>query len=308
MIAADAVPVMLAPDHFDEYQEAIIDGGGAITRGADARVLVWSKHGAPEQLRELLTTLPAVEWVQLPSAGVDNFMRADAIDQRRRFTSAKGAYAEPVAEHALALTLGLLRMLHARARANSWGTAAAKSLFRSRVTIVGAGGVARALSLLLRPFDVTLTACRRESEPVAFADRTIALDELVEVLPDSDVVIIAAPLSPQTKGLMDTRMLALMRSDAVLVNVGRGEIVVTDDLVQALALGQIAGAALDVTEPEPLPDGHPLWSEPRALITPHSADTEEMIVPLLAARITDNLRRFCSDDPLVGMVDPRVGY
>ena len=303
-----AVPVMLAPDHYEEYRDAIVRGGGTITDQADARALVWSRHGAPEELRALLRTLPEVEWVQLPSAGVDNFMRAGAIDAMRTFTSAKGAYAEPVGEHALALTLALLRVLHRRARAQSWGSPAATTLFGAKVTIVGGGGISEALARLLAPFDVSLTVCRRSPEPISFATRTIALDDLPGVLPDSDVVVLAAPLSPQTRGLMNAEMFHRMRDTAVLVNVGRGELVVTADLVDALAAGRIAGAALDVTDPEPLPDGHPLWREPRALITPHSADTEDMIVPLLAERIADNVQRFIAGRSLIGTIDPEAGY
>lgn len=302
------IPIMLAPDNISQYRDAIVRAGAVLTDRADAQGLIWSKHGGPDELIALMRTLPNLRWVQLPSAGVDNFVRAGALDPQLAWTSAKGAYAKPVAEHALALTLGLLRVLHLRARAHTWGPQLATTLFGADVTIVGAGGIATELARLLKPFDVRLTVCRRSPEPTGFADRTITLGELRDQLPASDVVVLAAPLSPQTAGLLNREMLHAMKETAVLVNVGRGELVVTDDLVQALARGEIAGAGLDVTDPEPLVDGHPLWSEPRALITPHSADTEAMIIPLLAERIHANVRRFLAAEPLIGAVDPEAGY
>jgi len=120
--------------------------------------------------------------------------------------------------------------------------------------------------------------------------------------------VLALALTPATEGLIDARRLALMGPSCWLVNVARGGHVVTDDLVTALADGTIAGAALDVTEPEPLPDGHPLWSAPNAIITPHVANTPEMLVPRLAERITENVRRRIAGEPLLGVVDVRAGY
>jgi phosphoglycerate dehydrogenase-like enzyme len=153
-----------------------------------------------------------------------------------------------------------------------------------------------------------VTVVRRLPDPVDWASRTISLDELDDVLPDADVVIVAAALTGQTRGLFDAARLALLKPSAVLVNIARGALVDSDALVGALSRGELAGAALDVTDPEPLPDGHPLWAEPRALITPHTADTMEMIVPLLADRIADNVARFGEGRDLAGQVDPAAGY
>jgi phosphoglycerate dehydrogenase-like enzyme len=121
------------------------------------------------------------------------------------------------------------------------------------------------------------------------------------------VVIVAAP-TPQTQGLIGRAELAAMERDAWLVNVARGGVVDTGALTAALQQGQIGGAALDVTDPEPLPAGHPLWDLPNCLITPHTADTEEMTRPLLADRIADNVRRLAAGQDLIGLLDPAVGY
>jgi phosphoglycerate dehydrogenase-like enzyme len=113
---------------------------------------------------------------------------------------------------------------------------------------------------------------------------------------------------PETEGLIDRRRLDLVAEGACLVNVARGPHLVTDDLVAALRDGPLGSAGLDVTEPEPLPDGHPLWELPNAIVTPHTANTPEMAVPLLAARVTENVRRWAAGEPLVGPVDPAAGY
>jgi D-3-phosphoglycerate dehydrogenase len=118
----------------------------------------------------------------------------------------------------------------------------------------------------------------------------------------------ALALTPQTHGIMGKEQFEKMQSHAWLVNVGRGQQIVTDDLVLALKSGQIGGAALDVTDPEPLPAGHPLWSMSNCIITPHVGNTAEMVPPLLALRITENVRRLAASQPLVGVVDPTLGY
>lgn len=140
------------------------------------------------------------------------------------------------------------------------------------------------------------------------ASRTVALAELHDALAGSLVVFLALALSPETTGIVGAAALDHMDERAWLVNVARGRHVETDALVEALARGSIAGAALDVTDPEPLPDGHPLWGLPNCIITPHTADTPEMIRPLLAERIRTNVVRFAAGDELVGLVDPRAGY
>ncbi|CAN5415729.1 D-isomer specific 2-hydroxyacid dehydrogenase family protein [soil metagenome] len=293
----------------DLFEAAVRNGGGTVVPlGPETRMLLWNRGHDAKGLAAMLPTLPQLEWVQLPSAGIDDFAAAGVIDPAYIWTSAKGSYSQPVAEHALALTLALLRQLHLRARATAWGKQVGKMLYGAHVVILGGGGIAQEYMRLCRPFDVRTTVLRRSGDAVEGADRTLTTDRLDEVLPDADVFLIAAPLTDETRGLVGAKQFALMRQDAVLVNVARGPIVRTNDLVAALSSGRIAGAALDVTDPEPLPDGHPLWSEPRALITPHSADTAEMIMPLLARRVTENVRCFMAGQPLVGVVDSAAGY
>jgi phosphoglycerate dehydrogenase-like enzyme len=289
--------------------EAIRRGGGEpVTLDREPDGLVWTDGAALDQLRGALAAQPRISWVQLPQAGIERVVNTGVIDHRRRWTSAKGAFAEPVAEHALMLLLAGLRQLKVRARARSWGEPAGESLFGQPVTIVGGGGIAAVLLRLLEPFRAQVTVVRRHAEPLPGAARTIGADRLAQALPGARAVVLTLALTPQTRGLIGRAELAAMERDAWLVNVARGGLVDTGALVDVLLAGQIGGAALDVTDPEPLPPGHPLWDLPNCLITPHTADTEEMIRPLLADRIADNVRRLAAGQELVGQVDPDLGY
>ena len=289
--------------------EAIRRGGGQVVAlDQDPEGLVWTASGAMDALRDALASQPKITWVQLPQAGMEWAFQAGVVDSQRRWTSAKGAYAEPVAEHALALILAGLRQLKVRAQARTWGRPAGETLFDEPVTIVGAGGIATVLMRLLEPFRTPVTVVRRQPEPVSGAVRTLTTDRLTEALPGARAVVVTVALTPQTRGLIGGAELAAMAPDAWLVNVARGGVVDTEALTTALQSGQIGGAALDVTDPEPLPAGHPLWDLDNCLITPHTADTEEMTQPLLADRIADNVQRLAAGQELVGLLDPALGY
>lgn len=301
--------VAVGPRPATSATDAVAAGGGTVVpleEGPDA--LVWLDPVDVAGLETALATAPDVRWVQLPFAGVDRVAEAGLLDARRTWTSAKGAYAEPVAEHALALALAGLRHLPERLSARTWGASKGTSLFDERVTILGGGGIARALVDLLAPFRVETTVVRRSAEPVPGANRTVTVDQLHQVLPGALVVFVALALTPETERIIGAGELARMDERSWLVNVARGRNVDTDAVVEALQTGSIAGAALDVTDPEPLPDGHPLWDAPTCIVTPHTADTPEMVRPLLSARIRVNTARLAGGEPLVGVVDAEAGY
>jgi len=301
--------IAVEPGPADWAAEAIRTGGGeAVALDHDPVGLVWTGGIVPEDLRGVLAAHPEIVWVQLPLAGVEALAEAGVIDRQRQWTSAKGAYAEPVAEHALALLLAGLRQLPMRARARSWGEPAAATLFDQPVTVVGAGGLASELLRLLEPFRSPVTIVRHQPEPLPGAARTVGTDRLAEALAGARAVVLMLALTPRTRKLIGRAELAAMERDAWLVNVARGAVVDTEALVDALRTGQIGGAALDVTDPEPLPDGHPLWDLPNCLITPHTADTEEMRRELLGRRIAQNVRRLAAGQELAGLVDPGLGY
>jgi len=302
-------PIAIVPEVNDLFAEAVRSGGGTVTDAQDdARAIVWTSHGSAP-LEGYLDSHPNVGWVQLPLAGVDAYRELIARRSDLLWTSAKGSFAQPVAEHALTLTLALLRELPKRILATTWNTnKTGTSLFGLEVLIVGAGGIALELIRLLEPFGVTITIVRRSPDAVPGAHRTVTSEHLLDVLPDADVVVIAAAFTDDTKHLIGEVELTAMRDTAILVNIARGGLVDTDALAGALASRLISGAGLDVTDPEPLPDGHPLWNEQLAIITPHVADTPEMVQPLLADRIQENTEAFLGDGRFVGVVDAKLGY
>lgn len=304
-------PIAVLPEPTEFFVSAIEQAGGTVEDlSASTRGIVWLSYDRAGELSDVLDTHPDVDWVQLPWAGVDAF--ADVLAKhagvRPVWTSAKGAYAEPVAEHALAMILSLLRQFELRVVARSWGPKLGASLYGAHIVIVGAGGIAIELMRLLEPFRVSISIVRHSASKLDGAERTVSFDRMRDVLPSADVVVIAAAMTPETTSMIGAEEFAMMKSSAILVNVARGGLVDTDALVDALASGAISGAGVDVTTPEPLPDGHPLWSEPRALITPHSADTPEMTTPLLAERVKTNVRAFLGHSKFVGLVDPEAGY
>ena len=161
---------------------------------------------------------------------------------------------------------------------------------------------------LLQPFDCHITVVRRQVTDLDGVDDVLEADRFADALPGADLVVLALALTPETEGIISAGELELMERHAWLVNVARGRHVVTDDLVVALREGIIGGAGLDVTDPEPLPPGHPLWSMPNCIITPHVGNTPEMAVPLLSERIRANIRRWADDEELIGLVDIEAGY
>jgi phosphoglycerate dehydrogenase-like enzyme len=181
--------------------------------------------------------------------------------------------------------------------AKTWGEKFAVSLYESRVLIVGAGGIAKELTSLLVPFGCPV-ACLG-SDDISRLDAELA---------KADFIVIACALTDSTRGLFGEQEFGLMKKTAFLVNVARGGIVVTDELIAALVQGDIAGAALDVTDPEPLPDGHPLWNAPNVIITPHTADTEAQVVRMFAERIRLNVAAYLGKSAWVGVVDKELGY
>jgi phosphoglycerate dehydrogenase-like enzyme len=301
--------IAVGPTASEPVDKAIRDGGGepvGVHEAADG--LVWMKPRDVAGLRATLAATTSIRWVQLPYAGVEKLAAAGLFDPAWTWTCAKGAYAEPVAEHALMLALAGLRVLPERITARSWGKSAGVSLFDEPVTILGGGGIAASLLRLLEPFRVRATVVRRTAEPLDGAARTLPQSDLHDALSDARCVFVALALTPQTERIISAEELAIMPAGSWLINVARGRHVDTGALVTALDNGNIGGAGLDVTDPEPLPDGHPLWAQERCIITPHTADTSEMVNRMLAARIRDNVARFAAGQPLLGLIDPAAGY
>jgi D-3-phosphoglycerate dehydrogenase len=291
-------------------EAAVVRGGGVLGGFEQAEGLIWTDAAAAVALKERLPSSPA-RWVQLPFAGTESFFSAGAVDPNRTWTCAKGIYGPATAEHALTLLLAAARRLHLFVRAKTWlheERSGVGQLRGAHVFLVGTGGIGRALAAMLQPLGARLTAINRSGSPLEAAERTVASEELPRLLPEADFVVLAAALTPQTRGLFGAELFARMKQSAWIINVARGGLVDHAALLEALTAHRIAGAALDVTEPEPLPDGHPLWSHPRVIITPHVANTWEMALPHLAAMVERNVRHFARGEPLEGLVDVGLGY
>jgi phosphoglycerate dehydrogenase-like enzyme len=246
---------------------------------------------------ELISRMPNLRVVQLLTAGFDNALHY--VPRGVTLCNAGGVHDASTAELAVGLILASLRGLDEFARAmpsGTWLYARREALADKRVLVIGAGGVGRAVQRRLEPFEVDVTMAARSPRHGVVAAADVAV-----LLPTVDVVVLALPLTEDTTGLVDDAFLARMRDGALLVNVARGPVVDTDALVRHVAAGRIH-AALDVTDPEPLPAGHPLWVLPGVLISPHVGGNTSAFLPRARRLVADQLRRFASGEPLASVV------
>jgi D-3-phosphoglycerate dehydrogenase len=293
-----APAIHLGPDTPEHLVKAIEAGGGALAPLEDAEAVVWV--GQPDELAELPAS---VKWVQLQSAGIEAWVERVRATPGVTFTTATGAYAAQVAEHALALLLAGVRGINRYARAWTWDPGEDHTLEGSTVAVIGAGGIGSELIKLLEPHDVKILAVTRSGR-----DGTIPVERIGEIWGQADHFVVCAPSTEDTKHLIGAPQLWVMKAHTWIVNIARGSLIDTDALVQALASRIIGGAALDVTDPEPLPNGHPLWASPHVLITPHRANPEAAMARDLAKRVAENVRRYAAGEELLAPVNLDQGY
>ena len=274
------------------------DPADGLPTGEAVRAQVYVPRGGAELPAEVADALPELRLVQLMSAGAEKFV--GRLPERVVLCNARGAHTPSTAEWAVAAALAAQRGLPYFTReqdAGRWTPRTEHSLVGSRVLVVGAGDIGATIGRMLSGFDVELTFVARTAR-----DGVHAMEELPELLPHADVVVLIVPVTPQTTGMVDAAFLAAMKDDALLVNAARGVVVDTDALLAELTAGRLR-AALDVTEPEPLPEGHPLWSAPNLLLTPHIAGTVPETNARATAAVTDQLSRVLAGQPLQNVVD-----
>jgi phosphoglycerate dehydrogenase-like enzyme len=247
---------------------------------------------------------PRLRWVQLPTMGYDP-VELHGVPEGVTVTTAGDAYGPTVAEHAVTLLLALVRRLPEMVRnaeQHRWdqsGATAIGTLHGATVAVVGFGNIGREVAMRLRGFGARILAVTRRGQPDPLADEVVAADALHDALGRSDAVVLAVPLGARTRHLIDARALAAMRPHAIVINVARGGVVDQAALTAALTEGRIGAAGLDVTDPEPLPPGDPLWTLPNALITPHVAGYGGDVAPRrILALVERNLRNFIAGRPL----------
>ena len=269
----------------------------------------------PEQLR----IARRLKWVQCTAAGVAQLMYPEFRDSGIVLTNASGVHAIPMAEHIVGMMLALLRdfpgatryqLQHRWAQQEIWdGNARPRELLGQTAVLVGFGAIGRAIAQRLRAFGVHIWAVTRsgKADP-ALAERAFPAAQLDSALPHADIVVLAAPETPETHHLIGARQLALLKPTAILINVARGSMVDEPALAAALQSRAIAGAALDVASREPLPPESPLWSLENVLITPHTSGISERHWEREAELLIDNLERWFSGQPLRNQVDLARGY
>jgi phosphoglycerate dehydrogenase-like enzyme len=279
----------------------VLTGPRAELPGDPATVDLWVppflSSGDTVALAERMTSLRAI---QLLSAGADAWV--GRVREGVMLCDARGVHDSSTAEWAMAAILASLRRFDHFARAQAerrWSyaeVAPTDELAGKRVLIVGAGSIGSALAARLAPFDVSVTQVARSARGGVHA-----ADELPELLPEADVVVLLVPLTEKTRGMVDGAFLAAMRDGALLVNAARGPVVDTAALTKELVTGRIM-AALDVTDPEPLPTDHPLWTMPGLLLTPHVAGSVRGLLPRAYRLVRDQVRRLLSGESLINQV------
>ena len=266
---------------------------------------------------ELLARAPRLQWLQAPMAAPDaGYFFTELVAHPVKVTNFRGIYNDHVATHAVAMLLALSRNLHTYMRqqpAGEWTRHLADSdilhLPESTVLVVGVGGIGGEVARMVGAFGARVVGIDpRRTERPECVESLHSPAELDVLLGEADAIVLTLPHTPESEGLMDARRLALMRPHAFLVNIGRGATVRLDALTAALQQCRLGGAALDVFETEPLPPGHPLWREPRALLTPHVAVVGPYIPQRRLEVLCDNARRFVDGRPLRNVVDKALWY
>ncbi len=253
-----------------------------------------------------------LRWIQSSAAGLDHCLVPPVVESEIVVTSASGILADQVAEHALALMGAWFRSLpvfFAAQQRREFVRRPTRDLHGKTVGIVGFGGVGRRIAELLAPYRTRILAT--DVFPVdrpAHVEALWPAERLDDLLPQVDVLVLAAPLTPATRGMIDARRLQRLKPTALLVNMARGPLVVEADLIEALSRERLAGAVLDVTEQEPLPPESPLWDLPNVLITPHVAGQSARRIDDMTEFFCDNLQRYLSGRPLRNLVDKRLGF
>ena len=281
---------------------------------ADA-VWTWPAFYDAELVALLERCAPRLRWVQLPTMGYDP-VELHGVPPGVTVTSAGDAYAPTVAEHAVTMLLALLRRVPEAVRnglEERWDQSGALrigTLHGATVAVLGFGNIGRETAVRLRGFGARVLAVTRRGQSDRLADETVPVERLHEALGRADAIVLAVPLNAQTRHLIDARALAALRPHAILINVARGGIVDHAALRDALVAGALAGAGLDVTEPEPLPAGDPLWKLPNVLVTPHVAGYGGDVAPRrILALVERNLGHFLAGRALESPVPigPRSG-
>lgn len=313
---------LILPDHLiaeiqpllpSDVEFVVVDSEGNIDGDAsDAEVYVNGFYLKASTLDKVLAAAPGLRWQQSPSAGVNHILTPNFLQRDIILTNGAGVHAIPISEFVLAFMLyhaKNLRKLQTLQDDHTWVRGVfLEELADATLLIIGTGNIGQAIASRAKAFGVRVWGSRRHPEPLPNFDKVVGADEWRSLLPKADYVVIATPLTPETKGLIDEAALRSMRPSAYLINIARGAIVDEPALITALREGWIAGAGLDTVAIEPLPPESPLWSLPNAFITPHCSALSPRLRERIAALFIDNLKRYQTGQPLRNVVDKKAGY
>jgi phosphoglycerate dehydrogenase-like enzyme len=308
LVDRDLPPNLAEIARLAEVRTTRADSLAAALNGADV-LLAWDFR--TPALAEAWSSASRLRWVHTASAGVDNVLTPAVAASAVTVTNSRGVFDSAIAEYVLGLVLAFAKDLAGtweRQNRHVWEHRETERVAGTTAVVVGVGPIGRAIARLLRALDMRVLAVGRTARDDPDFGAVMASTDLVRLLPEADYVVLAAPLTEQTRGIVGTAELSAMRPDARLINVGRGELVVEAELVDALRAGRIRGAALDVFEREPLPPGSPLWTLPGVLVSPHMSADAVGWREQLAALFVDNLHRWCAGQPLRNVVDKDLGY
>ncbi|MGJ8657878.1 MAG: D-2-hydroxyacid dehydrogenase [Akkermansiaceae bacterium] len=285
----------------------------ALARAAEAHGID-AGYATPEFLEKATNLV----WVQVMSAGVDRYIKIDPLMNNDSvvLTNYRGVHGPAIADHAMGMLLSLTRNLRYYSEKQSDGvwsrgkmSTKAVALDGKTMLVVGIGGIGTEIAKRADAFGMRVIGTRRSDKPSPdFIKKVGKPADLMKMLPEADVVVLAVPLTPETQDMINEAAFRVMKDGSYLVNIARGKVVNTEAMLAALKSGKLAGACLDVTDPEPLTKGHPLWDMSNVIITPHVASRSAVTDERRAALLRENLRRFASGEPLLNVVDKKLGY
>jgi D-2-hydroxyacid dehydrogenase (NADP+) len=262
---------------------------------------------------EIIATHPEIKWNHASGAGVETMMFKELVESDIIVTNNSGVHAQPISEYLVGMMLQFTRgfpELVLKQQRHFWERPAnIQELGSHTVAVIGLGDIGHATALKLKAFGSRVLGCRRKAdEPLEGVDEIYSPDRLHEMIAQADHVVITLPLTPRTRGMFGTEEFKVMKDTAIIYNIGRGAIIKQDELIEALNKGMIAGAGLDVTSPEPLPEDSPLWDTPGAFVTAHSCGSTPFYWDRGIEIVAENVRRFRNDEPLHNVVDKQEGY
>lgn len=294
-------------------QIVCVDAEGNLSADArDAEIYLNWFNLKPATLHKVLAAAPKLKWQHTPSAGVNHILTPTFLARDIVLTNSAGVHAIPVAEFVITFMLyhaKHLGKLQAAQTSHQWRSdLEMNELTDATVLIIGAGGIGCAIALRAKAFGMQVWGSRRHPQPMPNFDLIVSANEWRLLLPRADYVVIATPLTPETKGMIDIEALQMMRSSAYLINIARGAVVDENALITALKQGWISGAGLDTFYTEPLPPDNALWSLPNVFITPHCSGNSPKVIQRCITLFLENLQRYLTGKSLLNVVDKTAGY